>query len=184
VIVSLFARASLTVVMVEASAAADAELPRCRNCGASAPGAYCPSCGQETRTRAPTFIAFIREAGGLRNGHFVGVLRGAVIVWMLVYLVWSQHVVYRGSWLAIAARSLVMLFFYMIMFALVMAGRAGGSAPLIASIGGHRLCSVGAVPILERNSRKCENGTCSPGLEKTFPSYSNGTRLPARGGRF
>jgi len=40
------------------------ETLRCRNCGAPAPGDYCPSCGQETRTRAPTFIAFMREAGG------------------------------------------------------------------------------------------------------------------------
>jgi hypothetical protein len=53
---------------------------------------------------------------------FIDLLRAAVIVWMLVYLVWSQHVVYRGSWWGIAARSIVMLFFYSIMFALVTAG--------------------------------------------------------------
>jgi hypothetical protein len=44
--------------------AADPALPPCRNCGAPAPGAYCPVCGQETRTRPPTFIQFMREAGG------------------------------------------------------------------------------------------------------------------------
>jgi hypothetical protein len=290
--------------MAEATAAADADLPPCRNCGAPAPGAYCPSCGQETRTRVPTFIAFMREAGGryvaldgrlwktlgallfrpgfLTREYFAGrrrryirparlflvaslvmfaalriavglgdvnvlrldgpdfvaagkearaergnsldpafdvnvggiefptikkrlqrfnqlsseekeaqitdgvfrygpyamilllpafalllkllylgrgrryplrprlyaehivfaahnhafvflaiiaatvisveLLRGAVIVWMLVYLLWSQRVVYRGSWMGIAARSFVMLFFYSIMFALVTAG--------------------------------------------------------------
>jgi hypothetical protein len=37
---------------------------RCRNCGASAPGAYCPSCGQETRERLPTLREFMREAAG------------------------------------------------------------------------------------------------------------------------
>lgn len=50
--------------MAEAAAAADGELPRCRNCGASAPAAYCPSCGQETQTRPPTFVSFMREAAG------------------------------------------------------------------------------------------------------------------------
>jgi len=37
---------------------------RCRNCDASAPGAYCPSCGQETRDRLPTLREFMREAAG------------------------------------------------------------------------------------------------------------------------
>jgi tRNA/rRNA methyltransferase len=49
---------------MEEPAAADPALPPCRNCGAPAPGAYCPACGQETRTRPPTFIQFMREAGG------------------------------------------------------------------------------------------------------------------------
>ena len=52
----------------------------------------------------------------------VGVLRGAVIIWMLVYMVWSLHVVYGGSWLGIAVRSAAMLLFYTIMFGLVTAG--------------------------------------------------------------
>ncbi|MFO1323331.1 MAG: DUF3667 domain-containing protein [Burkholderiales bacterium] len=42
------------------SVAADA----CRNCGANAPGHYCPNCGQETRVALPTFPAFMREAAG------------------------------------------------------------------------------------------------------------------------
>lgn len=37
---------------------------RCRNCGADAPGAYCPSCGQETRLALPKATQFLREAAG------------------------------------------------------------------------------------------------------------------------
>jgi hypothetical protein len=37
---------------------------QCANCGTLAPGAYCPSCGQETRDRLPTFAQFMREATG------------------------------------------------------------------------------------------------------------------------
>jgi hypothetical protein len=36
----------------------------CSNCGASAPGAFCPECGQNTRERLPTFMQFMREATG------------------------------------------------------------------------------------------------------------------------
>ena len=36
----------------------------CANCGAPAPEAYCPSCGQNTRERLPTFRQFMREATG------------------------------------------------------------------------------------------------------------------------
>jgi len=36
----------------------------CRNCGADAPGAYCPSCGQETTLRMPKATTFLREAAG------------------------------------------------------------------------------------------------------------------------
>jgi uncharacterized protein DUF3667 len=37
---------------------------RCRDCGAPAPDAYCPACGQETRERLPTLREFMREAAG------------------------------------------------------------------------------------------------------------------------
>jgi hypothetical protein len=37
---------------------------RCANCGTLAPDAYCPSCGQSTRERLPTFGQFMREATG------------------------------------------------------------------------------------------------------------------------
>jgi hypothetical protein len=47
------------------TAPADTAAPRrCRNCGAPAPGAYCASCGQETRARVPTLREFTREAAG------------------------------------------------------------------------------------------------------------------------
>ena len=36
----------------------------CRNCGAAAPGAFCPSCGQETSLALPTVRAMLREAAG------------------------------------------------------------------------------------------------------------------------
>jgi Protein of unknown function (DUF3667) len=41
---------------------ADASI--CRNCGGHAPGAFCPSCGQETDTRLPTLRQFMRDATG------------------------------------------------------------------------------------------------------------------------
>lgn len=37
---------------------------RCRNCGAAAPGVFCPACGQETRGDLPTLREFMREAAG------------------------------------------------------------------------------------------------------------------------
>ena len=52
----------------------------------------------------------------------VGVLRAAVIFWMLVYMLWSLRVVYRGSWLGIALRSSVLLVAYAVLFGLVTAG--------------------------------------------------------------
>lgn len=52
----------------------------------------------------------------------LGFLRAAVIVWMLVYLVWSMRAVYGGSWLGIAARSSVIFVAYSILFGLVTAG--------------------------------------------------------------
>jgi hypothetical protein len=33
----------------------------CKNCGAYAPGAYCPECGQETLLHAPTAVEFLHE---------------------------------------------------------------------------------------------------------------------------
>jgi Protein of unknown function (DUF3667) len=36
----------------------------CRNCGASAPGQYCPACGQETRVALPTVRELMRDAAG------------------------------------------------------------------------------------------------------------------------
>ena len=52
----------------------------------------------------------------------VGVWRGAVIVWMLAYAIWSLRVVYRGSWLGLAARCFVVLVAYTVMFGLLTAG--------------------------------------------------------------
>jgi hypothetical protein len=38
--------------------------PACRNCGAEAPGKFCPACGQETSLDLPTVRALLREAAG------------------------------------------------------------------------------------------------------------------------
>jgi hypothetical protein len=45
---------------------ADAGLARrlCRNCGATAPGAFCPQCGQETAIALPTARQFLKDAAG------------------------------------------------------------------------------------------------------------------------
>lgn len=48
--------------MSAAALPADANI--CRNCGAPAPGAFCPSCGQETDTRLPTVRQFMHDATG------------------------------------------------------------------------------------------------------------------------
>jgi hypothetical protein len=37
---------------------------RCRNCGAVAPHAYCPACGQETSLALPTARQFLKDAAG------------------------------------------------------------------------------------------------------------------------
>lgn len=44
--------------------AADDDAPRCRNCGAPAPGNYCANCGQETSLALPSAGRFLREAAG------------------------------------------------------------------------------------------------------------------------
>ncbi|HVF64173.1 MAG TPA: DUF3667 domain-containing protein [Casimicrobiaceae bacterium] len=36
----------------------------CRNCGAEAPGVYCPRCGQETAVALPTARQFLKDAAG------------------------------------------------------------------------------------------------------------------------
>jgi hypothetical protein len=43
---------------------ADDAAGHCRNCGAAAPGAFCPACGQETALALPTARQFLREAAG------------------------------------------------------------------------------------------------------------------------
>jgi len=46
------------------SSAAVAQEPHCRNCGAIAPGRYCPACGQETQIALPTVRQVMRDAAG------------------------------------------------------------------------------------------------------------------------
>jgi hypothetical protein len=51
-----------------------------------------------------------------------GVLRAMVIVWIIVYLIWSMRAVYGGSWFGIAARGFVIVIAYSVLFGLVTAG--------------------------------------------------------------
>jgi len=48
----------------EYTASPFADVRRCRNCGAPAPGRFCAECGQETELRLPTLREFLREAAG------------------------------------------------------------------------------------------------------------------------
>lgn len=47
--------------MVSREGSAARESLRCRNCGAAAPGRYCPECGQETTEELPTAREFVHE---------------------------------------------------------------------------------------------------------------------------
>jgi len=51
-----------------------------------------------------------------------GAARGLVVVWMLVYLLWSVRTVYGGAWLGIVARAVVLMPVYLILFGLATAG--------------------------------------------------------------
>src|ERR1700681_1651494 len=43
---------------------ADSAPKTCRNCGSTVDGAYCATCGQETKLGLPTLREFLREAAG------------------------------------------------------------------------------------------------------------------------
>jgi hypothetical protein len=54
----------------------------------------------------------------------VGLLRGALVVWAIVYLLWSMKTVYGGRWSGVLARALVILFAYSAVFVFVVGGLA------------------------------------------------------------
>jgi hypothetical protein len=54
----------VTDALARASASQQPIAPACRNCGAAAPGAYCPNCGQETTLALPRVRELLREAAG------------------------------------------------------------------------------------------------------------------------
>ena len=54
----------MTDAPARASASQQPIAPACRNCGAAAPGAYCPNCGQETTLALPRVRELLREAAG------------------------------------------------------------------------------------------------------------------------
>ncbi len=49
-------------------------------------------------------------------------LRAALIIWAIVYLLWSMKTVYGGRWSGVLARALVILFAYSVFFAVVIGG--------------------------------------------------------------
>jgi hypothetical protein len=49
----------------------------------------------------------------------VGALRAALVVWAIVYLLWSMKTVYGGRWSGVLARALVILFAYSVVFVFV-----------------------------------------------------------------
>ena len=51
-------------------------------------------------------------------------LRAALIIWAIVYLLWSMKTVYGGRWSGVLARALVILFAYSVFFAVVIGGLA------------------------------------------------------------
>jgi hypothetical protein len=51
-----------------------------------------------------------------------GVLRAALIVWVIVYLLWSMKVVYGGRWSGVFARAFLIFIVYSVFFGVVVAG--------------------------------------------------------------
>jgi len=49
-------------------------------------------------------------------------IRQLLAFWILVYLAWSTHMVYGGSWLGIAVRGFALLTVYFVLFMLVTVG--------------------------------------------------------------
>ena len=54
----------------------------------------------------------------------VAFVRGALVVWAIVYLLWSMKTVYGGRWSGVLARALVILFAYSAVFVFVVGGLA------------------------------------------------------------
>jgi hypothetical protein len=52
----------------------------------------------------------------------VSIVRNLLAIWIFVYLAWSTHAVYGGSWLGIAVRGFALLIVYFVLFVLVTVG--------------------------------------------------------------
>jgi hypothetical protein len=52
----------------------------------------------------------------------VSFVRQVLAVWIFVYLAWSTHMVYGGSWFGIAVRGFALFIVYLVLFMLVTAG--------------------------------------------------------------
>jgi len=74
--------------------------------------------------------AFLFVVGSLVTILSGGWVLGALAAWMFVSLAWSTRVVYGGPWLGIAARTTVLAFAYLILFAFVTIGLVGAAVLL------------------------------------------------------
>jgi hypothetical protein len=66
--------------------------------------------------------AFLFLVGALLVLLPIAPLRAALIIWAIVYLLWSMKTVYGGRWSGVLARAFVILFAYSIFFAVVIGG--------------------------------------------------------------
>jgi hypothetical protein len=66
--------------------------------------------------------AFLFTVGTLLFVIPAGWASALVWIWLICCLAWSMHAVYRGSWLGMAARALVLFVAYSVLFSLVTVG--------------------------------------------------------------
>ncbi|HQR11861.1 MAG TPA: DUF3667 domain-containing protein [Casimicrobiaceae bacterium] len=66
--------------------------------------------------------AFLFLIGVLALAIPVTAVRAALGFWWLLYVLWATKVVYRGSWIGLVSRAFLVSIFYLVLFALAMAG--------------------------------------------------------------
>ena len=66
--------------------------------------------------------AFLFVVGILLFTVPINLVRQLIALWVFVYLAWSMHAVYGGSWFGIAARGFALLVVYFVLFAFVTVG--------------------------------------------------------------
>ena len=66
--------------------------------------------------------AFVFVAGILLFTVPINIVRQLIALWIVVYLAWSMHNVYGGSWFGIAVRGFALFLVYFVLFAIVTVG--------------------------------------------------------------